>query len=161
MGVFKLQQLKIRREIKRQIKRGVSEDDLHVISIHPNNASDLNWQKENEFIYQGNMYDVVRKEVLEDATIVYHCINDKQEAQLFANLDEMVKKHMDTDSPANKTAKKLFKIFSLSDVQELHKWASIDFNSTTPLSRYINHYISSELSIEGPPPKEHLFHFYI
>lgn len=151
--VFKLQQFQIRRGIKRQIKRGLSEDDLHVITIHPKNSADLDWQEENEFIYKGDMFDIVKKEIRSDSSIVYYCINDKQEKSLFANLDEQVKKQTDRNSPTNQLAKKFFKFLSSIPLQEKNESASVEQNSSKLISLCENNYTSPEVGIEAPPPK--------
>lgn len=88
--VFKIQQQSIRKEIKRQIKLGVPEGDLHVISITEKNYRDLAWHNHKEFTYRGVMYDVVHKKITGETSVVYQCVSDEQETQLFANLDRQV-----------------------------------------------------------------------
>lgn len=103
--VFKLKQHRIRSEIKRAIKLGLPESDLVDIVITESNEDELDWIEGHEFRYRGTMYDIVRTECTDTAT-VYHCINDDQETLLFANLDELVKKasqktHNSNDSGLN------------------------------------------------------------
>ncbi|MCK6649467.1 MAG: hypothetical protein L6Q66_07415 [Bacteroidia bacterium] len=151
--VFKLQQFSIRREIKRQIKRGVSDEELHVIIVNTENSEELSWQKENEFIYKGAMYDIVKKETLADSSIAYYCINDKQETELFAHLDELIRKDMDHRSPVGKTAKKLFQVLSSIFPNEQ---LALPLHSSKPVllnNSYINNYSTPDISLSSPPPR--------
>lgn len=97
---FKIKQYEVRREIKARIKSSVPQSELTVIRIESGKENKLQWIKENkEFRYNGNMYDVVRKEMAAGA-VIYHCINDVQEKQLFNDLNEHVSNHMN-DQPVN------------------------------------------------------------
>lgn len=114
--VFKIEQFNIRKEIKRQIKRGIDDDDLHLFSLTQKEYDELNWVREDiEFRSDSSMFDIVRLEKNRDSIFLY-CVNDKEEAILFAQLDDMVKKKTEQnsnspDSPANKVVK-LFKLFN-------------------------------------------------
>lgn len=109
--LFKVQQVSIRREIKRQIKRGLREDELHVITVTAENKHELTWEEENEFEYRGNMYDVVRQETLNGST-KYFCINDRQEETLFANLEDLSRRKADSHSPNSMLVKKIADLFA-------------------------------------------------
>lgn len=95
--VFKIQQYQIRKEIKRQIKAGVSEEELVLLKIplalelSPNNV--FKRMEAHEFRYHGEMYDVVRQEQHGDTTW-YYCLWDEKESELFAELDEQVARQM-------------------------------------------------------------------
>ncbi len=92
--VFKIQQHQIRREMKQRIKAGVPEAELVLFKFLAGNP-DLAVQRveEHEFRYQGKMYDLVREASHGDTTW-YHCISDAKETQLFANLEDLVKKEL-------------------------------------------------------------------
>ena len=109
--VFIKLQYQVRQEIKHRIKKGIPETELHKITFAQNEKID--WVRDGkEFRLKGEMFDVVRKEILNGNTI-YHCINDKEEKALFAILDELVKEQMqDEESSEGSTAQLLFKIFS-------------------------------------------------
>ena len=152
--VFKVQQIFIRREIKRQIKNGISDDELHVIKIPPDKRGELKWKNDNEFSYQGSMFDIVRKEVLDDETIVYHCINDKEEAKLFANLDGLVHKSLGKDNPAKQTVKKIFKVFTLICQNDHNPLVLFDsYDSSWHCLYDISYYSSPFIAIKSPPPQ--------
>lgn len=96
--VFKYRQSVIRKEIKKQIKNGVAEEDLFTFAVADINTDHVEWIKPGkEFRMNGTMYDIVRMEII-DGKSYYKCINDEQEGKLFAELDEMVNKRMNDDS---------------------------------------------------------------
>jgi hypothetical protein len=89
--LFRLQQDKIRKEIKMMIKAGVPDGELSVIRHTAENSEDFFWIHSREFRYRGVMYDVVRSEQASDGATLLHCVTDHQETLLFANLDRMTK----------------------------------------------------------------------
>ncbi len=150
--VFQSQVKGVRQSIKTRVKSGIPEKELTVISTTPATASELKWKEENkEFVFKGQMYDVVRKEAGADGKVTYFCITDKQETVLFANLDEMVKSNM--DSGKNAPAKNLLKIF-LSVYFVPDNKASLVLE---PVNTITYHYsgtpVSPVFEIVPPPPK--------
>jgi hypothetical protein len=58
---------------------------LHISSGH---RHEINWVEVNkEFRYQGDMYDLVRSDTLADGSIVYHCIADHEETNLYSEIE--------------------------------------------------------------------------
>lgn len=73
-------------QIKNDIKEGIAEAELHCIR----NNQQLNWIRKNkEFRIGKRFYDVVKIKQME-GQIVYLCINDADEEELFENLDSAV-----------------------------------------------------------------------
>lgn len=151
--VFKLQQLQIRREIKRQIKKGVPENELHLITVKQGQEEQLDWQNEKEFIYEGTFYDVVRIETRTAGATLYYCINDTQEEALFANLDALIKQYSEKQQSKGKMAKKLLKLAPVVLSRDI-PGTEPAVVSVVPLQGcYSNQYNSPILSIPAPPPK--------
>lgn len=88
--VFKIKQNAIRKEIKLLIKNGVPENELFTIEFNSSNQMDFDWKHSKEFAYKGNMYDIVRTDTINQSTYLFYCVNDFQEKQLFANLDQII-----------------------------------------------------------------------
>jgi hypothetical protein len=154
---FKFQQMRIRREIKSQIKTGLSRDQLHELSFSMAENAKLQWTEKNkEFRFNGEMFDVVSSETRGD-TIYYYCINDKDEASLFANLGELVKKKLDDDcnSGKNISAKLIRAITSLVFLpSELNPFI---ISTREPLNYFTSHsivFLSPFLELVTPPPKQ-------
>ncbi len=110
--VFKLQQQEIRQAIKQQIKAGVPEDELVLFKI-PKALSQTRafWSiPEREFRSNGVMYDVVRQEARGDTTW-YYCLSDEKETQLFAHLDEAVKRDVNQSPARQQKLERLLQLF--------------------------------------------------
>jgi hypothetical protein len=149
---FKVRQNQIRKEIKRALKKTVPRDELVIITVSPENTHELRWEKSHEFELKGRMYDVLLTEYKADGSIAYHCIDDKQETVLFAQLDEHVKRTMDSESGKKGNGYEFFKqIFLLSE--------SNFFNNTTTTTsirnsrQFYTSYHSPILDLSSPPPE--------
>jgi len=154
--VFKSFQYGIKKEIKTRIKNKLDDKDLVLIKCpsHPDKEQRklFHWNEENEFSYQGNMYDVVRQYSIHD-TIYYYCIIDTKEKDLFGNLDVQVDQNMASNSMANN----LVRLFKLSIDQTYLFDFSIDYllrSSKSTVSLYlIPGYSPVQKDVETPPPE--------
>ena len=103
---FKIEQIEARKEIKRRIKNSVPQNELTIIRIGDHNRHEMQWVEDGrEFMFNNSLFDVVRVETQGDE-LVYHCINDTQEKELFAELEEHVSKQMDANGIDNEHAEK-------------------------------------------------------
>jgi len=109
--VFVNLQYQARQEIKFRIKQGIPDSEIHRIVFDANEK--INWVRDGkEFRLKNQMFDIIRKEIV-SGQVIFYCINDKQEEQLFANLDELVAKQLnDENSSKGNAARLLLKIFS-------------------------------------------------
>ncbi|MEH6765808.1 MAG: hypothetical protein V7655_14985 [Aequorivita antarctica] len=151
--ILRIQQHQIRREIVHQIKQGISEKDLTSITVSPENENQLIWKDREEFSYKGTMYDIVRIEILDNNTKVYHCISDNQETKLIAKYNkEFKKKRKDRNHRSNpaKTIKYVQKINPLPQKDGL----AFSQKTICPNFVYENNYASLSLEISSPPPKQ-------
>lgn len=153
--IFKMEQSKIRTSIKHQIKSGIPENELHVFSLSVEEYQQLNWvRKDKEFSLQTNMYDIVRKQNTKDSIFLF-CVNDKEEAVLFARLDEMVKKSIEhnsnsSDNPLNNVVKLFKLLYVIEDTR--YFFNEIGNIVTTNFGRLKFHYVSPYLEQLTPPP---------
>ncbi|HEX6916031.1 MAG TPA: hypothetical protein VF145_12370 [Chitinophagaceae bacterium] len=153
IGIFKMQQFQVRREIKQQIKNGLAEEELQVIVVRGHDADELSWHNDHEFFWRGSMFDIVKKVRRDDSTVIYYCINDSKEAKLFANLDELVRRQTGGNGAATHSAEKLFKLLAAIRLTENdHSELSVPVHKK-PETRYENNYASPVLYIPVPPPK--------
>lgn len=82
----KLQQ-NIQKEIKLQIRKGLSDNELTLII--PQTKKDIEWIKPGkEFRYKGEMYDVVKSKNVNNK-VHYLCIWDQKEQKLLADYHKM------------------------------------------------------------------------
>ena len=78
--------------MKTAIKSGIPEKDLQRIVF--SSEHEIHWEKPGKEFRVGNrLFDVIRYEKTEEG-LVFTCINDIQESQLFANLDELVRSNV-------------------------------------------------------------------
>jgi hypothetical protein len=152
--LFKIQQFRISQETTYYIKRDVPKDKLALITITSENRSDLDWKHEREFRYKGVVYDIVKKEMIDAHTAVYHCLTDELVTTLFLDLDELVKKNMEAKNKGNDLIKNLYELF-LSGIYALPQkliWTLFPTDSSVSYL-YLTDYSSPVFDITGPPPK--------
>ena len=140
-----------RQEIKYRIKQGVRDSELHKIVFASNEKPD--WvRKGKEFWYKNQLYDIVSKEI-NGEDIVYYCVNDTQETQLFVNLEKLVKKQMeDENSPVGSSAKTMMKFFSLLFIAEK---SLMVYHADIPTENHFFYQFSVIavcFEVETPPP---------
>ncbi len=112
--VFKQQQFLVRKEMKKTIKNGVPEEERLLFYADQLEADDANltWIHDWEFRYHGEMYDILERKTIE-GKLVYVCIHDVKESGLFARLDKMVEKGLESNVPVQHQ-RKFLKVFSSS-----------------------------------------------
>jgi len=153
--VFKIRQSKIRREIKHQIKEGIPGDKLREFTLSNAEYNQLNWVKQGkEFRKSEEMFDIVRSERFGDS-IQIKCVNDIEEAMLFAQLEEMIQKKMDQESsdpssPLSKMVKTLKLVYITPDSKV--NLAYLSENQSRYFSYNQHLYSSPYLELLTPPP---------
>ncbi|MBL7889590.1 MAG: hypothetical protein JNL24_08560 [Bacteroidia bacterium] len=151
--VFKISQIQIKKEVKRELKSKIKHSELHLISFNQNDFDQINWFEEGkEFILNNKMYDIVKTETSENLVLLY-CIDDKQEAQLFSNLDEHINKHI-----ANQQSKSKNKSKSVDDHQKIAHFIDLSLKQRfafklKPSFIYKTLSIEFVLSSNTPPPE--------
>lgn len=152
--VFKVAQIEIKKEIKREIKLGLQSEELSVIRFSNSEIKNIIWVKKNkEFIYLDQMFDIV-KSISEDNYITYYCINDKQEKKLFKDLEQQVLKQIENNknSKNNSTKKNFENITKTCFYEELSLllFPQCCFNS---FCDHNESFTSIDLLISTPPPR--------
>src|SRR5262245_13057471 len=79
--VFRIQQSIIRGEVMELIQQTGFEKEITVIKLASGNRPFLEWESDNEFRYQGIMYDVLKKKVEADGESELYCIADEEETK--------------------------------------------------------------------------------
>jgi len=139
---FKLEQYNIQSEIRNDSHKKA----LTLISIPLNDKSCITWTEENkEFIYHGEMYDIVKTKIINNVKY-YYCINDKKEKQL---ITDFIKK----DSLQKKSENILQKV--INNKYQTQPLKLIFYNQSIKLHFCMisSNYISNINDIHSPPPK--------
>lgn len=149
--VFKITQIQIKKEVKRELKSKVKSTDLHLISFSKNDLDKINWmEEEKEFLLNNKMYDIVKKEISENS-VLFYCIDDKKEAELFANLDVHINKHLKNHSSSQKNTIKVtddkYKISHASSSGLINYYSLINHQTA-----YILRLFSVNQPLSTPPP---------
>lgn len=149
--VFKIQQQKIKKEIKTRIKAGVPKNELIRFVETPQNKHLFNWKHSKEFSFENQMFDVVWKKVINKDSVVYECVSDKQETILFAHLHQMIQNQMDQ----NGTNQDITKLLNLKFEHLVLKFNFIKVQiQKNEIGVVSNIYLSPFSQSNEPPPKE-------
>jgi len=154
--IFKSQQFQIRKEIKYRIKAGVPDDELVLITI-PNSLLEENnpifqWIHKKEFRYKGNMFDIVHKDVYKDSTQFY-CLSDHKETQLFANLDQLVKKEMSQNSEKKQQRDRVSYLLNSIYICKTSNHIFVNSSKEIEFLDYFFHSKTWKKTPNTPPPK--------
>ena len=151
--VFLMERMIVRKEIKKMIKASVPQHELTVFHFTEAEFDALQWVKPGkEFILNDKMFDIVRKSE-SSGNITVHVINDTQERQLFADLDDQVNRQADS-SPSSEAGIKLCKLFN-SAIHEscganiTPGFTYIESNSFP----FVENFASISSPIDIPPPE--------
>lgn len=155
--VFKIEQAHIRKSIKHQIKAGIPEEELHIFNLSKVEYIELDWVRPDiEFKKNKEMFDIVHMKSLNDSVHLY-CVNDKEEAILFAQLDKMIQKKMQRESnSSNSPITKALKLFNLvyTSNQTKNKLLTHYYRMNKKSYSYcFNLYNSPLIKQPSPPPK--------
>jgi heat shock protein HspQ len=104
---------------------------------------------EKEFIYEGEFYDIVKKEIKKDSTI-YYCVNDKEETKLVENLREYQNKNSEDDKANTNPELKNFLKYYLNNS---HYYIASLNDFGTFLRDVQNTYKPIIIETPTPPPK--------
>ncbi|MEI6312005.1 MAG: hypothetical protein WCP57_07090 [Bacteroidota bacterium] len=139
--------------MEKHLRGTVQEKELTAIKISPKDLSLLHWNEEDEFEYQGKMYDLVYKKQSNDSSIIYYCIDDKKEETLIANLDELVENQMKNNHPTNQMLRKIFELLSIIDFKTKEEKFIAYKPKNSFLSKQVFNYNSPLIFVESPPPQ--------
>jgi hypothetical protein len=85
----------VKKEMKALVLGGVEEDKLTSIHLSEAEFKQLEWPEPWEFLYQGQMYDISRKEFHSDGSVTLHAVLDTEENELKAMVRSLVKNSSD------------------------------------------------------------------
>jgi hypothetical protein len=134
-------------EMKRNIRWSRSNDDVVEFSFDQLEAARLEWEDEEEFKLDGEMYDMVDKE-MQNGILIVRCIPDKREQQLLENYQKDVARN--TKDSKWSVIKLTITPFAPSFFDKLlHPEKSFSKQQVV----FTSTIVSQSLSILTPPPK--------
>lgn len=151
---FVLEKTEIRNKVFNQIRSGIAPEKLIQFSFTKLEVQQLNWKKVHEFEFEGEMYDIVASNIVNDI-IQYTCFHDTKETKLKRRLYKFLSQFIDSDhhndsdnQRTNSIQKVYFNQYSCFDdlVNRL-------FVSRNVVPYYLSLYSYEYLDISPPPPK--------
>jgi hypothetical protein len=146
----------LKREIKWKMVAGIDQNELVLLKFSKEEAEkQLRWEHSNEFEYEGQMYDVVSKEIKGD-TIYYRCWWDHEETALNKKLQELVAQTFDKDKDKQRTQKQLTNYFQSFFCSTLFEWQATvpeDLVEIYQTIVYEDNFSTIRLSPPTPPPQ--------
>lgn len=149
---FYNQKYSIRKEVK-QLLITFDKSKLTSLKFSKTDALKLlDWEHDEEFEYNNEMYDVVETNVSKDS-ILYLCWHDHEETQLNRSLNELVSKALNRNTDSQDRKQKLeqfYKSLICQDIQLL--WV---FKSKHLYLKIVYNYsiITNTCSSSSPPPE--------
>ncbi|CAM3293554.1 hypothetical protein AEQU2_00479 [Aequorivita lipolytica] len=135
---------------------GMDREELVLLKFSKEETqTKLRWEHSKEFEYDGQMYDVVSKEIKGDS-IFYRCWWDHEETKLNKKLQKLVASAFDNDENKQRNQKQLNVFFQSFFCVSLFDWqASL---SEIPVkncnnTNYLNNFSPIQKSPPTPPPR--------
>jgi len=117
---FTFQKSEVKAEMKRLLKSDLKNDQLSVFTfqIGGKEYNELGWEGDDEFVWNGEMYDVIEKTTA-NGIITIHCINDKKETELIRNFEKLNKDASNSKNKAVLMMKLLSNCFITAAISEM------------------------------------------
>lgn len=153
---FQFEKATIRREIKRKMIAGMDRDELVLLKFSKKDTLEkLRWEHSKEFEYNGQMYDVVARQIKGDS-IYYHCWWDHEETELNQKLGKLVALAWGKNTEHHKAQLALVRFYSSFFCSPLFQWECTSYKpAETVFHSGLYRDIFSNVSLipPTPPPK--------
>lgn len=154
LAVYAVMKYRIQGEVKEMIKASVPISELTSFSFLTSDLdrekTAIQWMADDEFRYEGRMYDIVAVQVNGDSTY-FKCINDIQEERLFADLGDHVRRQMGDSGNQGRldTFKDIFKDSHIRNISLCNHLSA----TGTIIALPVNEYVSVDRDVPFLPPK--------
>ncbi len=139
-------------ELYQGLKEGKISYELSQIVITHQKGNQPDWLHQEEINHEGTQYDIIKAEIIDDTTIVYHCLKDVKETTFLTN-QLAWQKGMDTKKDGNNCLDNLIKLISgLYALPQKFVWC-FHASSLTLGHEYVDDYCSPAFDTLNPPPK--------
>lgn len=135
---------------------GINPEELVLLKFSKEETqTKLRWEHSKEFEYDGQMYDIVSKEVKGDS-IFYRCWWDHEETKLNKKLQILVANALNEDEDKRKFQLNLHNYFFSFFCTDLSNWQATplqNFEIETPEVMHVTKFSAIRLTPPKPPPK--------
>lgn len=147
----------IRHDVKRKMIAGLDPEELVLLKFSKlDEKTNLHWKHSKEFEYNGQMFDVVSKEIKGDS-ILFRCWWDHKETSLNKRLRILVAKALHQDKKSGNARRNLRFYFGILYYKENAIWRALPNSDNTVVYQEVNrteHLSSLQISPPTPPPKD-------
>ena len=153
-GWFQLERAELRREVRATLQAGAKPGELVRLTFTEVEArQELRWERDDEFEYNGQMYDVVRTE-REGGVVRYWCWPDGPETRLNQELEALTARLLhDAPEPRQQTGHLFHFLKSLYFSEGMTWQATYPAPSQSFTSYRAQEYAAPVLSIPLSPPR--------
>jgi len=153
--IYLIQQHELKEQAEAQLLLTINDNQFEQINAD-DNRDNIVWEEEGkEFLFNGQLYDVGKKKIINGKTILF-CLNDKKEEQLIEEMNRKEKANADNTS-GNKDGKHTIK-FQLPDFSGPDQSVVL---VTVPILKSYGEYTTSVCStikkVNTPPPNNNLY----
>lgn len=143
---------KIRKDVKHKILGKLEKENLILLNFTRAEAENLEWKHSREFEFQGQMYDIIRKET-HGENISFWCWNDNEETKINKQINSLLAFVLGNDQQNKENQKRLINYYNSLFFSEIPS-----YNLTVLQSEYKYHILKIEChnlsnSPPSPPPE--------
>ena len=150
-----IQQIIFREEAKEKILQHLPTNKLTKLRFSDHEFHAIDWEETNqEFYYEGNLYDVVRIEFEQKNHIIF-CIADENETEIYSELQQMSKAQND-EIPIKNTVISFLNLLNLKyTIPPILSFKSnlIIIDKKLIIENLSLNYLSISISLFFPPPE--------
>lgn len=151
--MFNVNALMCKKEMKRSIKAGLKENEMLVFLFSTKEYTNLSWLNKKEFVIENTMYDVVKTSPIGKDSIKVHCINDKKETELFANLSNQIDQNSDLTTSGKPISKVLMKLLKIEGLLTKEESCVLFAELEIPYIKHNSQIVTQISNVKTPPPR--------
>lgn len=152
---FRIEKSHVRKMVKRQIKAGISKDELIEFKfLKKDTTKNLRWEHEREFEFEDKMYDIVERIYNKDS-VTYRCWCDSIETQINTQYNKLLAQALGNNPQKPDNKKQLIDYLKVLYYSDLNSDSDSRYLlSTDKLYTHYKLFNSSYIiTPPGPPPK--------
>jgi hypothetical protein len=151
--IFLIKQQLLKKDLRLLMNQTVIHNKTVILTFNLKENRKLKWINNNEFFYEGNLYDVLQQRTEIDGTVYYSCFNDSKEKRLIVQLDEEINRQVENHTKDSHSRKDLTKNLIKEYLQEKSDISFLSVANDVGYSKQVPIYTSLSEEIQSPPPK--------
>jgi hypothetical protein len=151
---YHFKEIQIKEKVNLLIKNNIEEKDIITLRFSDEEIKTrLKWKHSREFIFEGQMYDIVDQGVEGNITW-YRCYRDHKETRLYKEKEKLIARALGNDPFQKKQTERIKQLFKTVFQNESFSWnINLPNPSVIHYSLFTIHYSLFLSSPPTPPPK--------